>query len=80
MNQSPDAKIESVDETAMLGIKAVAQALGVSRATVLRWVRAGKIDGFFRIGHKWLIRKSDFNSSINQRIIKSSKQSYESKS
>jgi excisionase family DNA binding protein len=80
MNQKPEPKSESTNETEMLGVKSVAQALGVSRATILRWVRDGKIDGFFRIGHKWLIRKSDFDSSINQRIIKSSKQDYEAKS
>lgn len=57
----------------MLGVKAVAQSLGVSKATVLRWVRAHKLDGFFRIGHKWLIRKSDLENLINQKIINSSK-------
>jgi excisionase family DNA binding protein len=51
-----------------LSVKDVARELGVSKATVLRWVRAGKIEGFFRIGHKWLIRRSDLDSLIKNRM------------
>ena len=52
----------------MLDVKAVTKSLGVSRATVLRWIRAQKIEGFFRIGSKWLIRKTDFDNFINKKI------------
>lgn len=51
-----------------LSVKDVARELGVSKATVLRWVRAGKIEGFFRIGHKWLIRRADLDSLIKNRM------------
>ncbi len=78
MNQLPDVKIQSENEIETLGIKDVAQSLGVSKATVLRWIRAGKVDGFFRIGSKWLIRKAAFESLIDQKII-NSKQIYEPK-
>lgn len=73
MNQSSEARIGSTAESEALGIKAVAQSLGVSRATVLRWIRAKKLEGFFRIGHKWLIRKSDFESFINGRVAQQSR-------
>jgi excisionase family DNA binding protein len=56
----------SVIET--LDVKAVTKSLGVSRATILRWIRAGKLDGFFRIGSKWLIRKVDFDEFISRKI------------
>ena len=52
----------------ILGVTTVSQSLGVSRATVLRWFQAGKIDGFFRIGRKWLIRREDFDQFINRKI------------
>lgn len=78
MNQLPEANTQPVNETETIGIKAVAHSLGVSKATVLRWVRAGRVEGFFRIGHKWLIRKSAFDALIEQKIINSSKQTYES--
>ncbi len=58
----------SVLET--LDVKSVTKCLGVSRATVLRWIRAGKLEGFFRIGSKWLIRKVDFDNFINGKINK----------
>lgn len=58
----------SVVET--LDVAAVTKSLGVSRATVLRWIRAGKLEGFFRIGSKWLIRKVDFDALINNKINK----------
>lgn len=78
MTQIPEEKIQLEIET--LGIKAVAQSLSISRPTILRWIHAGKVKGFFRIGHKWLIRKVDFDSFINQKIIHSSKEPYEPKS
>jgi len=53
-----------------LDVAAVTKSLGVSRATVLRWIRAGKLEGFFRIGSKWLIRKVDFDALINKKINK----------
>lgn len=77
MSQLPDAKTQSENETETLGIKDVARSLGVSKATILRWIRAGRVEGFFRIGHKWLIRKAALESLINQKIINSSKQPYE---
>ncbi len=55
-------------EVETLGVKAVSKSLGVSRATILRWIRAQKIDGFFQIGSKWLIRKVDFDDFINRKI------------
>ena len=69
MNQSEESNnptASSVVET--LDVKAVTKSLGVSRATVLRWIRAQKIEGFFRIGSKWLIRKTDFDNFINKKI------------
>lgn len=52
----------------MLDVAAVTKSLGVSRATVLRLIRAGKLEGFFRIGSKWLVRKIDFDAFINKKI------------
>lgn len=69
MNQLPEAQSKSSIEVETLGVTAVAQSLGVSKATVLRWIRAQKLQGFFRIGHKWLIRKADFDNLITQKII-----------
>jgi excisionase family DNA binding protein len=70
MNELPEetntTSIARVVET--LDVKAVTQSLGVSRATVLRWIQSNKIEGFFRIGSKWLIRKVDFEQFINQKI------------
>ena len=69
MNQPEESNnliASSVVET--LDVKAVTKSLGVSRATVLRWIRAQKIEGFFRIGSKWLIRKTDFDNFINKKI------------
>lgn len=53
---------------ATISVSAVAADLGVSRATVLRWIRAEKIQGFFRIGTKWLIRREDYEHFINRQI------------
>jgi len=55
-------------ETATLSVSDVAKDLGVSRATILRWGRAGKLRGFFRIGKKWLIRREDYEQFIKGRI------------
>ena len=58
-------KTEGLNATSALqtlGVSEVSKALGVSRATILRWISGKKIDGFFRIGSKWLIRKTDFDS------------------
>ncbi|MEN9582545.1 MAG: Helix-turn-helix domain [Candidatus Parcubacteria bacterium] len=46
----------------------VAKMLNIADATVLRWLKVEKIPGFFRIGHKWLIRKSDFEAFISKRV------------
>lgn len=53
---------------ATLSVTSVSADLGVSRATVLRWIRAEKIKGFFRIGTKWLIRREDYEHFINRQI------------
>jgi len=70
MNQLPEESDNLIasSEVETLGVKAVSKSLGVSRATVLRWIRANKIEGFFQIGTKWLIRKVDFESFINRKI------------
>jgi excisionase family DNA binding protein len=73
MNQIPGAKIQPNSENSTLSLKDVAMSLGVSKATVLRWIQARKLEGFFRIGHKWLMRKVDFDNLINQKIINSNK-------
>ena len=51
MNETPETTIQPIatSEVETLGVKAVSKSLGVSRATVLRWIGAGKIEGFFRI-------------------------------
>lgn len=49
-----------------LSVSDVAADLGVSRATVLRWIEAGKLPGFFRVGHKWLIRREDYEQFISK--------------
>lgn len=58
----------ATSEVETLNVAAVTKSLGVSRATVLRWIRAGKLEGFFRIGSKWLIRKTDFDNFISRKI------------
>lgn len=55
-------------EVEMLDVSSVSKSLGVSRATVLRWIDGKKLEGFFRIGSKWLIRKVDFDAFINKKI------------
>ena len=70
MNEQPEnTNISNASsEVKTLGVSAVSKVLGVSRATVLRWVQAQKIEGFFRIGRKWLIRKEDFDQFIDRKI------------
>ncbi|MEJ0053152.1 MAG: helix-turn-helix domain-containing protein [bacterium] len=48
-----------------INVSEVAADLNVSRATVLRWIEAGKIPGFFRIGNKWLIRREEYEAFIS---------------
>jgi excisionase family DNA binding protein len=60
----------ATSEVETLDVAAVSKSLAVSRATVLRWIRAGKLEGFFRIGSKWLIRKVDFDNFISKKINK----------
>ncbi|MDD5153002.1 MAG: helix-turn-helix domain-containing protein [Candidatus Pacebacteria bacterium] len=66
--QTNSESITAPSEVETLGVKAVSKSLGVSRATVLRWISAQKIEGFFRIGSKWLIRRVDFDNFINKKI------------
>lgn len=56
-------------EPETLNVSAVAKSLGVSRATVLRWIQARKLEGFFQIGKKWLIQKADLDTFINNKKI-----------
>lgn len=58
----------TTQENSYLGIKDVAKDLGVSKATILRWLKSGKLDGFFHIGRKWLIRKADFEKFISLKV------------
>ncbi len=48
----------------------VAKMLNISDATMLRWLKAEKIPGFFRIGRRWLIRKSDLEAFISAQVTK----------
>ncbi len=66
--QGKEAISTQTHESDYLGVKEVAIALKASEVTVLRWVRAGKLDGFFRIGRKWLVRRSSLDSFINQKV------------
>jgi excisionase family DNA binding protein len=51
-------------------VEEVAKMLNISEATLLRWLKAEKIPGFFRIGRRWLIRKIDLEKFINSQVIK----------
>ena len=66
--QKPEVKADGKNENNYLGIKEVAKDLGVSKATILRWLQSGKLDGFFHIGRKWLIRRADFEKFINLKV------------
>lgn len=66
--QKPEPNVNERNENNYLGVKDVADELGVSKATVLRWLQAGKLDSFFRIGRKWLVRKVDFDKFINSKV------------
>ena len=70
MNQPPEDSYNLIASSGseIIGVKGASQSLGVSRATLLRWIKAKKIEGFFRIGSKWLIRKTDFDDFINKKI------------
>ena len=69
MNESETTQqLNASSELQTLDVAAVSKALGVSRATVLRWARSKKIDGFFQIDTKWLIRKIDFDNFISRKI------------
>lgn len=50
-------------------VNEVAGMLNISNATLLRWLKAEKVPGFFRIGRKWLIRKVDLEKFISRKII-----------
>ena len=67
MNQN-EIKNELPEATFTVG--EVAKMLNISEATMLRWLKAEKIPGFFRIGRRWLIRKSDLETFINGQINK----------
>ncbi len=49
-------------------VEEVSKMLNISEATLLRWLKADKIPGFFRIGRRWLIRKSDLEVFINNQV------------
>ena len=66
--QEKTGELNATSEVQTIGVGAVSKSLGVSRATILRWIEARKIEGFFQIGKKWLIRKNDFDNFINKKI------------
>jgi len=61
-----------VQKNDLLTVREVAKALRVSEATALRWLRAEKIAGFFRVGRQWRIRKKDFDEFINYGVAQQS--------
>jgi excisionase family DNA binding protein len=65
MNQD-EIKKELPDATFTIG--EVASMLRISDATLLRWLKAEKIPGFFRVGRRWLIRKSDYEAYISKQV------------
>ncbi len=73
MTQKPEPNVDKQNENNYFSVRNVADELGVSKATVLRWLQAGKLDGFFRIGRKYLIRKSDFEKFINLKVAETEK-------
>lgn len=68
ITQPPGRTENSQNGSDYLGIEEVATSLKVSQGTVLRWIHKGKLNGFFRIGRKLLIRRSDFESFINRKV------------
>jgi excisionase family DNA binding protein len=68
LTQKPGLNVDKQNENNYFSVRDVADELGVSKATILRWLQAGKLDGFFRIGRKYLIRKSDFEKFINLKV------------
>ena len=70
MNEEAETtqQLNASSEVQTLDVAAVSKELGVSRATVLRWARSKKIEGFFQIDKKWLIRKIDFDNFISRKI------------
>lgn len=73
LTQKPEPSVDKQNENNYFSVRDVADELGVSKATVLRWLQSGKLDGFFRIGRKYLIRKSDFEKFINLKVAESEK-------
>ena len=62
MNEPTTQKPEPSQE--LLTLSDVAKSLHVSSATALRWIHSKKLEGFFQIGRKWLIRKGDFQQFL----------------
>jgi excisionase family DNA binding protein len=60
------------EQTDFLTIAEVAKSLRISEATALRWLKAEKIAGFFRVGRQWRIRKKDFNELIDYEVARQS--------
>jgi len=69
--QAINEHVHAEKETETLDVRSVAKLLGVSRATVLRWIQARKLEGFFQIGKKWLVKKADFEDFINDKKVSS---------
>lgn len=59
----------------IMNVEQLAKFFGVSRQTIWRWCKSGKIPAF-KIGAQWKIRQSDLNKIINQKLAskKSNKQ------
>ncbi len=53
-----------------LTIKEVAEALRISEATLLRWIKAEKIKGFYRMGRRWIAIESELEEYISKQIKK----------
>jgi predicted DNA-binding transcriptional regulator AlpA len=47
----------------------VAMALRVSKATLFRWMKTtAALPNFFKVGHRWLMRKADFEQLMVYKI------------
>lgn len=66
--QNQIEQMSELNANNFLSVKDVAEELNVSKATILRWLKSGKLDGFFHIGRKWLIRRADFEKFISGKI------------